>query len=113
MTRSIARPVAPRREPSVAELLDVDRELRSRPGRTLHTERDGRRYTALYSPTALARRFGRQGDWVILELETPGHNARWTVVTELRGVLRGRRVVRGREPECFEYYRSRRRRSAA
>jgi hypothetical protein len=61
----------------------------------------------------MARRLGREGDWVILDLETPGPNARWTVVTELRGVLRGRRVVRGREPECFEHYRSRRRHSAA
>lgn len=95
-------------EPSVSELLDIDREFRKRPRLAFHTVRHGRRYAALFSPTSMARRFGRANDWVILDLERPGPNARWTVVTERRGVLRGRRVVRGREAECLEYYRKRR-----
>ena len=83
--------------PAVDELLDIDREFRRRAvdGETIiHTERDGRRYTALFSQSALAYRGGRQQDWVIIDLEVPGPNLRWTVVTEWRGVMKGRRVVR-------------------
>lgn len=32
------------------------------------------------------------------------HENQHTVVTETRGSLRGKRVVRGRESECHEYY---------
>ena len=95
--------------PAVAELLDVDREFRRRRRLILHTRRNGRRYSVLYSPTSLARRLRRDRDWVVIDLEQPGPNPRWTVVTERRGVLKGRRVVRSREVECFWYYRTRRR----
>lgn len=95
-------------EPPVSELLDIDREFRKQSRRVLHTMRHRRRYTALFSPTSMARRLGRANDWVILDLERPGPNGRWTVVTERRGVSRGRRVVRGREVECYHYYRERR-----
>jgi hypothetical protein len=97
--------------PPVDELLDVDREFRRHAARAatavLHTTRTGRRYSALYSASALAQRAGRLDDWVIIDLELPGPNVRWTVVTEWRGVMKGRRVVRGREAECLEYYRGR------
>jgi hypothetical protein len=96
--------------PDVEELLDVDREFRRAAlgGETiLHTTRDGRRYTALFSSTALAYQRGRQHDWVIIDLEVPGPNLRWTVVTEWRGVMKGKRVVRGREVECFRVYHAR------
>ncbi len=96
--------------PLVDELLSVDREYRhraSRGDRIVHTTRGGRQWTALYSTSALARQFGRAGDWVVLDLEVAGPNPRWTVVTERRGPLKGKRVVRGREVECFRLYRSR------
>lgn len=96
--------------PSVGELLSVDAEYRRRAERgerIVHTSRDGRRWTALYSSTPLARQFGRTGDWVVLDLEVAGPNPRWTVVTERRGVLEGKRVVRGREVECYRHYRVR------
>ncbi len=32
------------------------------------------------------------------------HEGQHTVVTETRGAATGRRVVRGREKECSEYY---------
>jgi hypothetical protein len=102
--------------PTVDELLSVDREYRRRAvrgERIVHTTRDGRRWTALYSTTALARQFGRTSDWVVLDLEVAGPNPRWTVVTERRGVLKGKRVVRGREVECFRLYRARRERRRA
>ena len=98
--------------PSVDELLDVDREFRraAAEGETiLHTTRETRRYTALFSQSALAYRHGRLHDWVIIDLEVPGPNLRWTVVTEWRGPMKGRRVVRGREVECFRYHDAQRR----
>ena len=99
--------------PNVEELLEVDREFRRQPQPVFHTRRDGRRYSVLYSPTSLARRLRRDRDWVVIDLEQEGPNPRWTVVTERRGVLKGKRVVRSREVECFWYYRTRRRHQAA
>lgn len=95
--------------PSVEELLGVDREFRRQAAASdepfLHTARDGRRYSALYSHSPQAHRHHRDRDWVVIDLELPGPNPRWTVVTEWRGVMKGKRVVRGREVECFHYYR--------
>ena len=96
--------------PTVDELLDVDREFRraALAGETVcHTTRGERRYSALFSQSALAYRQGRQRDWVMIDLEVPGPNLRWTVVTEWRGPMKGKRVVRGREVECALLYRSR------
>jgi hypothetical protein len=116
---------APRRrepipEPPVAMLLDVDEEYRRRAasGRLpritprrfnpagerwlplLHTRRGEWRFTALYSNTALAHRLGRTRDWVVLYFHAGrGPGGQCTVVTQTRGPLAGRRVVRGREDE--------------
>lgn len=94
--------------PPVEELLAVDREFRRRALESrepfLHTTRDGRRYTALYSRSPLAQQYRKEHDWVVIEREDPGPNPRWTVVTEWRGVMKGKRVVRGREVECYRYY---------
>jgi DNA polymerase (family X) len=118
-------------EPPVSELLDVDREYRDEaaagrlrtiaPRRmnpsgeawlpVMHTRRDDRQYTALYSNTPRAHRFGRTHDWVVLYVETPGDDGpaaerQYTVVTATSGPASGRRVVRGRESECAAYYRN-------
>ena len=105
-------------EPSVAELLDVDREYRQKaaagdlrliaPRRfnptgdawlpVLHTRRGRRRYTALFSNTARAHRAGRTRDWVVLYVDDEVER-QYTVITAQRGALRGRRVVAGREGE--------------
>jgi DNA polymerase (family X) len=110
-------------DPAVATLLEVDREYREKaaagqlqkiaPRRfnpehvawlpVLHARRDERHFTALYSNTERAHELHRTHDWVVIFFED-GH---CTVVTEYRGALKGRRVVRGREPECLAYYRSR------
>ncbi len=98
--------------PPIGELLDVDREFRRHAAESrepfLHTTRDGRRYSALYSLSPQALQYHRDRDWVVIDLELPGPNARWTVVSEWRGVMKGKRVVRGREVECFRLYQSRR-----
>ncbi len=110
----------------IAELLDVDREYRSRaaagnlhlvtPRRfnpqhrawlpILHTERGDRRYTALFSNTARAHTLNKTHDWVIIYAEDEGADRQATVVTERSGPLEGSRVVRGRERESLQYYRT-------
>ena len=120
-TRAIA-------EPPVDALLDVDEEYRRRAtgGRLpriaprrfnaagtawlpiLHTERDTWRFTVLFSNTATAHQLGRTRDWVVVYFHTEGEaEGQRTVVTETRGSLAGRRVIRGREPECEAYYAAR------
>ncbi|MGH9367055.1 MAG: helix-hairpin-helix domain-containing protein [Thermoanaerobaculia bacterium] len=122
----VRRPASPGREqPRVEEILDVDSEYRARarqgtlrriaprrfnPGGqawlpVLHTRRGDRHYTALFSNTARAHQLGRTQDWVVLYCDGEDAERQWTVVTELQGELRGRRVVRGREAECAAHYR--------
>lgn len=116
--------VAPE-EPDVGTLLAVDEEYRSKaergelrkitprrfnPGKiawlpVLHADRQGWSFTALFSNTARAHELGTTHDWVILYYERDGHEKQCTVVTERRGDLTGRRVVRGREDECRAFYR--------
>jgi putative hydrolase len=114
-------------EPSVGLLLDVDEEYQRRavagrlprivprrfnPAGTrwlpiLHAERGDWRFTALFSNTAMAHQLGRTRDWVVIYFHTDGEaEGQRTVVTEMKGPLAGRRVVRGREPECEKYYAS-------
>jgi len=111
--------------PPVAVLLEVDREYREKadagslptiaPRRfnpagsawlpVLHAERGPWHFTALYSNTARAHELDRTHDWVVLFFYDDHHQeGQHTVVTETRGPLAGRRVVRGREAECREHY---------
>ena len=112
-------------QPSVALFLDVDREYREKakarslptiaPKRfnpegkawlpVLHTRRGDWHFTALYSNTATAHKLKRTRDWVVVYFYDDQHvEGQHTVVTETRGPLTGRRVVRGQEAECREFY---------
>ena len=111
-------------QPTVAELLDIDREYREQakqdklpciaPRRynptgaawlpVLHTQRGGTHFTALYSNTARAHELGATHDWVVIYCDENDDNSQWTVVTARYGALQRKRVVRGREKECQEYY---------
>jgi NAD-dependent DNA ligase len=72
----------------------------------LHTTHEHWHFTALYSNTARAHQLGRTADWVVIYFYDDHHReGQHTVVTETHGGLQGRRVVRGREPECLSYYR--------
>lgn len=116
---------APASKPSVAELLQIDDEYRRKaaagslptiaPKRfnpesaawlpVLHTRLGDWHFTALYSNTASAHKFKRTHDWVVVYFYDDEHvEGQHTVVTETRGPLAGRRVVRGREAECREFY---------
>lgn len=112
-------------QPAVADMLAVDREYRRRAAEAslptiaprrfnpdhkawlpiLHTRRGGHDYTALFSNTQRAHELDRTRDWVVMYVDGSGGERRYTVVTARRGVLSGKRVVRGREPECLAYYR--------
>jgi DNA polymerase (family 10) len=118
-------PDLPDGEPPVELLLAVDREYREQDkAKTLPTitprrfnpehqrwlpiytaQRQGWRFRALYSNTALAHRLEKTHDWVVIHFQQGVHSGQRTVVTETRGDLQGRRVVRGRELECQAYYR--------
>jgi Holliday junction resolvasome RuvABC DNA-binding subunit len=110
--------------PTVEQLLAVDREYRegAAQGRlrriaprrlnptheawlpVLHTHDDGWQYSALFSNTARAHELGKTRDWVVIYWENDGDAGQSTLVTAASGPLRGRRVIRGREAECEEYY---------
>jgi DNA polymerase (family X) len=112
------------RRPAVDLLLDVDLEYRHRvyrgdlrriaprrfnpTGRAwlpiLHTEREGWHFTALFSNTSTAHELEKTRDWVVIYFDRDGDEDQVTVVTEYRGPLAGRRVVRGREAECRDWY---------
>src|SRR5262249_13633476 len=112
------------REPTVADILAVDAEYRRRAEQRLlptlaprrfnpehqpwlpifHTDRGDWVYRALFSNTALAHRLNRTRDWVVVYFDDGVVWGQRTVVTETRGDLRGRRVVRGRERECRDHY---------
>jgi DNA polymerase (family X) len=113
--------------PSVDILLDVDREYREKAGwlpkiaphrmnpegkawlPVLHTRFGPWHFTALFSNTERAHELHRIYDWVVIFYSDPdGGEGQATVVTERRGALTGRRVVRGREPECARHYRGER-----
>jgi hypothetical protein len=70
----------------------------------LHTTRGDRHYTALFSNTALAHKLQRNRDWVVLYFDGADGEHQCTLVTATSGSLKGRRVVRGREPECEAHY---------
>jgi hypothetical protein len=70
----------------------------------MHDEAEGHRAHILYSNTALAHKLQRTHDWVVIYDERDGAEGQHTIVTEQRGLLRGKRVVRGREHECADYY---------
>jgi DNA polymerase (family X) len=118
------RPGPMGREPSVADLLAIDAEYRGRAEQRLlptltprrfnpdnqpwlpvyQTDRGDWFYRVLFSNTALAHRLNTTHDWVVVFFDDGTASGQRTVVTETRGDLRGRRVVRGRESECREHY---------
>lgn len=71
----------------------------------LHVEEDGWSFTAMYSNSARAHELGKTKDWVIIYYEREGDENQCTVVTERSGILKGWRVIRGRESECLGYHR--------
>jgi Holliday junction resolvasome RuvABC DNA-binding subunit len=111
--------------PSVDDLLDVDREYLTKvahgslrkiaPKRfnptgeawlpVLHTRRGDWLFTVLFSNTQRAHELGKTNDWVVVYFHTEAApEGQCTVVTEIRGPLEGKRVVRGRQGDCLAHY---------
>jgi DNA polymerase (family X) len=108
----------------VALILDIDTEYREKAGarklklispKLLNPEkkawlpilaafRKGWKFTVMYSNTATAHTLGRTNDWVVVYYESGKGENQCTVVTEQRGPMKGRRVIRGRESECRKFY---------
>ena len=120
-----APPVSAAPELALELLLEVDRKYRELASRgelpriaprrfnpsgeawlpVLHTERGGWHFSAMFSNTALAHRLGRTDDCVVIYFyDDHQQEGQQTLVTETRGPLLGRRVVRGRESECRDHY---------
>jgi len=99
-------------EPAVADLLAADAAFREVVRRhkeaggddswlpPFRLDRGGWRFRARFARTALAARVGATRDWVEIHFAGKDKSGQRTVVTETRGDLTGRRVVRGREREC-------------
>jgi len=117
----VTAPATAEAKPNVSLLLEIDRDYRAKadtgelpriaPQRNnpdgaawlpiLHHLEDGWHFTALYSNTDRAHELGRVRDWVVVYFERDGHEGQCTIVTEYRGPLTGKRVVRGREDEIL------------
>ncbi len=72
----------------------------------MQTQREGWHFTILFSNTQRAHELGKTNDWVVIYFRHEGEQSdqRSTIVTEFQGDLAGKRVIRGREEECREYY---------
>lgn len=110
--------------PSIKLLLEIDAEYREKakasklpkiaPKRfnpknepwlpILNTKRDDWKFTVMFSNTAQAHKLGKTDDWVVIYYERGDTEQQHTVVTETKGTLKGKRVVRGREGENQAYY---------
>ena len=112
-------------EPTINLLLKIDAEYRNKANASklpfitpkrfnpnnkawlpvLHSSRDHWHFTALYSNTERAHKLNRVYDWVVIYFYDDHHQeGQHTVVTETHGTLIGKRVVRGREADCIEFY---------
>ena len=117
-------PPAYHHAPRVDEILDIDKEYRrkAREGKlslispkyfnpeqkpwlpVLHTQRENRHYTALFSNTVRAHELGMTHDWVVIHQDGQNGNGQWTVITSLFGQLKGRRIIPEHEAECQNFY---------
>ncbi len=112
--------------PSVRLLLDIDADYRKgakddklqkiAPKRfnpnnkawlpILHAKRDGWEFTALFSNTAQAHKLEKTDDWVVIYYKRGDTERQHTIVTETKGPLKGKRVVRGRDAENRSFYKT-------
>lgn len=70
----------------------------------MNVQRDGWRFTIVFSNTQGAYDLGETNDWVVIYFDDGSGEQKCTVVTEHQGELMGKRVVRGREKECVEFH---------
>jgi hypothetical protein len=54
--------------------------------------------------TPRAHQLKKTFDWVVIYFDGRGGERQCTVITSAYGPLAGKRIIRGREPECMEHY---------
>jgi len=111
----------------VKEILDVDAEYRKLAAagklkkvapRLMNPEKKawlpvmsrtagGTSFTVMFSNTPTAHKLGKTDDWVVVYYARGKGENQCTVVTESRGAMKGKRVIRGREEECVKHYENR------
>lgn len=111
----------------VRDILDVDEEYRElaaagklkkiaprlmNPGKkawlpVMSKSSKGVKFTVMFSNTPSAHKLEKTDDWVVVYYAKGKGENQCTVVTESRGGLKGKRVIRGREEECTRHYESR------
>ena len=101
----------------IAELLSIDEQYRRAASDgelaidvTTHqpvmsVRRGDRHYTVHFSNSQRAQQFHATHDWVVIERDDQPEHSRWTVMTSHDGKLHGCRTVRGRDEECYRFYR--------
>ena len=103
MTANLSVDAEYRRRAEAGELRTISPRRFNPDGRArlpvLHTDRGGWSFNALFSNTARAHELNRTRDWLLIYWERDGHEDPCRGVTERRGPLAGRRVVRGYERE--------------
>lgn len=70
----------------------------------LHTARGGWQMMLMFANTTVAHRADHVRDWVVVVCANDGHERQYTIVTGQAPPYAGRRIVRGREQECHDYY---------
>ena len=70
----------------------------------LAVSRKGWKFTVMFSNTAMAHKLAKTNDWVVVYYESGKGENQCTIVTEQRGPMKGKRVIRGREAECKKFY---------
>ena len=111
----------------VREILEVDEEYRElaaagklkkiaprlmNPGKkawlpVMSKSSKGVKFTVMFSNTPSAHKLKKTDDWVVVYYAKGKGENQCTVVTESRGGLKGKRVIRGREEECVKPYENR------
>lgn len=117
--------VIPGAQPRIDEILHLDVLYRTKaeanelkliaprrfnPGRlawlpVMHVHRRPWHFTVMFSNTARAHQLRKTRDWVVIYVSHE-RQPDWqcTVVTQTRGPLKGKRIIRGLEAECERYY---------
>jgi DNA polymerase (family 10) len=112
------------KEPGVDLILDLDKKFRRKAAKgelrkiapkrfnperkkwlpVWNTKRNGYHFTFLFSNTARAHDLDKVKDWVVMYYDTGRNEGQNTIITSGHGALEGKRIIRGREDECYRYY---------
>jgi hypothetical protein len=70
----------------------------------MNIKKKGWSFTLLFSNSARAHELGKADDWVVVYYDNGRVEGQNTIITAGSGSMEGKRIVRGREDECQNYY---------